>query len=445
MDRLNVKFLVTTLGCKVNQFESDAIARALEIQGWQAAGDGEQADICIVNTCTVTGKASMQSRQLIRQLMRRHAGARIIVTGCYAQTAPDEIEKIGGVHYIIGHFDKSDIPRLIIESVQDAAPETFRKVRNIERAVHFSLPPAPAYGGRTRPLLKIQDGCDRFCSYCIVPHARGPSRSMPFETVLDELAHLGHRGYREAVLTGIHLGAYGQDLDPAVALSDLLARIEAQMPLERLRLSSIEPDEVDDTLVTLLSASRILCPHLHLPLQSGDDRVLERMRRPYTRRDFADTVQQIHKALPRAGIGADVLVGFPGEDQAAFEKTLETVADLPLAYLHVFPFSARPGTPAFHFPEKVADATIKTRTARLRELGRAKKLAFTQAAMGYRHAVLVEHRRDRTTGWLKGLTANYIPTLIEGDDRLMNQILTVQPQEILPDGRLKGVPVDHKG
>ncbi|MDJ0803013.1 MAG: tRNA (N(6)-L-threonylcarbamoyladenosine(37)-C(2))-methylthiotransferase MtaB [Desulfobacterales bacterium] len=434
-----MKFRITTLGCKVNQFESDAIAQALESQGWQRAAEEDQAEVCIVNTCTVTGKASMQSRQIIRQFMRREPGARIIVTGCYAQTAPDEIEKIGGVDYIIGHFDKSDIPRLIIASLSNPPRQTQRRVRNIHTAKQFSLPPAPAYSRRTRPFLKIQDGCNRFCTYCIVPHARGPSRSMPFETVMACLVDLGRGGYQEVVLTGIHLGAYGQDLDPPSDLIALLRRIEVQRPITRLRLSSIEPDEVNGTLVDLLASSEMICPHLHLPLQSGDDRVLERMHRPYSRMAFAQTVTRIKNAMPGCAIGADILVGFPGEDEAAFERTFELVADLPLAYLHVFPFSARPGTPAYHFCDQVPDAVIKARTAALRKLGQDKKRAFAQAGMASIHAVLVENKRDRRTGWLKGLTANYIPTLLEGDDRLMNRIVTVEPQRLLSDGRLKGI------
>ncbi len=434
-----MKFRVTTLGCKVNQFESDAIAQALESHGWQRADENDQAEVCIVNTCTVTGKASMQSRQLIRQLMRRDPGARIVVTGCYAQTAPDEIEKIGGVDYIIGHFDKSDIPHLIIASFSHAPRPTQRRVRNIQTATQFRLPPAPAYSRRTRPFLKIQDGCNRFCTYCIVPHARGPSRSMPFETVLTCLDDLGRSGYREVVLTGIHLGAYGQDLDPPTSLNELLRRIELRRPIRRLRLSSIEPDEVDGPLVSLLAASDMVCPHLHLPLQSGDDRILERMHRPYGRAAFAQTVAHIKTAIPRCAIGVDILVGFPGEDEAAFERTFELVADLPLAYLHVFPFSARPGTPAYHFPDHLPDATIKKRTAALRELGQEKKRAFVKAGMATTHEVLIESKRDRHTGWLKGLTANYIPALVEGDDRLMNRIVTIEPQEMLSDGRLKGI------
>jgi threonylcarbamoyladenosine tRNA methylthiotransferase MtaB len=439
-----MKFRVTTLGCKVNQFESDAIAQGLERYGWKRASEEEQADVGIINTCTVTGKASMQSRQAIRQFIRRHPTARIIVTGCYAQTSPDEIERIKGVHYIVGQFAKSDIPRLIIESLPDTTPGPVRLVKRLPRTAKFNLPNGPAHGRRTRPFLKIQDGCDRFCTYCIVPHARGPSRSMPRDAVLERLIHLGRRGFREVVLTGIHLGAYGRDLTPPVDLMNLLAQIEDLKPVERLRLSSIEPDEIYQDLVALLAASTVYCPHLHLPLQSGDDHVLQRMHRPYDRSDLARTVRMIHNAMPQAAIGADVLVGFPGESQTAFDHTCELVAELPLAYLHVFPFSARPGTPAFHFPDPVPDQTIKIRTAKLRKLGHQKKRAFIKANMGRIHHVLIEGRRDRRTGWLKGLTANYIPTMIEGDDHLMNRIVTVEPATILSEGRIKGRLVEKQ-
>ncbi|MBL0712429.1 MAG: tRNA (N(6)-L-threonylcarbamoyladenosine(37)-C(2))-methylthiotransferase MtaB [Desulfosarcina sp.] len=438
-----MKFLVTTLGCKVNQFESDAIAQALQTHGWHAVQAGEHADVCIVNTCTVTGKASMQSRQVIRQLMRRHEGARIIVTGCYAQTAPEEIEKIGGVHYVIGHFDKSDIPRLIVESLPNDRAPAVRMVKNIQQAARFSMPPAAAYGRRTRPYLKIQDGCNCFCTYCIVPHARGPSRSMPFEAVLEQLKHLGRKNFREVVLTGIHLGAYGADLTPPTRLIDLLYRIETLRPLDRLRLSSIEPDEVSPELVAFLADSAVFCPHFHLPLQSGDDRILERMHRPYDGRYFMRTVRSIHDRMPHAAIGADVLVGFPGEDQASFDRTYDLIADLPLTYLHVFPFSARPGTPACHFPDRVSDPTVKARTARLRVLGQQKGQAFMQANIDRTHDILVENRRDGRTGLLTGVSANYLTILFEGDDRLMNHIVPVRASTVHSDKRLMGHIIEH--
>ncbi|MGD8243218.1 MAG: tRNA (N(6)-L-threonylcarbamoyladenosine(37)-C(2))-methylthiotransferase MtaB [Desulfobacterales bacterium] len=433
-----MKFDITTLGCKVNQFESDAIAQALNAYGWQRVRQGQRADVGIVNTCTVTGKASMQSRQAVRQLMRRHPGARIVVTGCYAQTAPEDIEKIGGVHYIIGHFDKSDIPRMIVASIGETRAKVVRRVKTIRPDVSFSMPPAPAYGRRTRPFLKIQDGCNRFCTYCIVPHARGPSRSMPLAAVMERLDDLGRSGFREVVLTGIHLGAYGTDLDPPVRLLDLLKRIEARPAVDRLRLSSIEPDEITDEMVAFLSASQVCCPHLHLPLQSGDDQVLQRMRRPYDSRYFARTVRTIRAALPQAAIGADVLVGFPGESQAAFTRTFDLIADLPLTYLHVFPFSPRPGTPAFHFSDRVSEKTVKARTHELRQLGQQKHQAFLQANLGKIHDVLVEHRRDRRTGLLKGISANYLTILFEGDEKLMNRIVAVENRSIDMDGRLVG-------
>ncbi len=433
-----MKFQITTLGCKVNQFESDAIAQALEAYGWQRVHHDERADVGIINTCTVTGKASMQSRQAVRQLRRRHPDARIIVTGCYAQTAPDDIERIGGVHYIIGHFDKSDIPRLIAESMDEAGCGVVRRVKNNRPAAPFSMPPAPAYGRRTRPFLKIQDGCDRVCTYCIVPHARGPSRSMPLDAVLDRLNDLGRKGYREVVLTGIHLGAYGADLDLPQNLIDLLQRVEIRPPVDRLRLSSIEPDEVSNEMVDLLSVSKICCPHLHLPLQSGDDQVLQRMQRPYDALYFDRSVRAIHTALPHAAVGADVLVGFPGESQEAFTRTFDLIADLPLTYLHVFPFSPRPGTPAFHFTDRVPEKVVKARTHELRRLGQRKHQAFLKANLDRNHDVLVEHQRDRRSGLLKGISANYLTILFEGDQGLMNRIVAVEARTIDPDGRLVG-------
>jgi threonylcarbamoyladenosine tRNA methylthiotransferase MtaB len=439
------RFRVTTLGCKVNQFETDAMAEALERHGWRCAAADEPVDVCIVNTCTVTGRASMQSRQMVRQLMRRHPQARIIVTGCYAQTAPDEIEAIGGAADIIGHADKSEIPRLIIESFEKADPAPIRRVSDIQKTSRFAMPPAPAYGRRTRPYLKIQDGCNRFCTYCIVPHARGPSRSMPLTAVRERLADLGARGYREVVLTGIHLGAYGRDLSPPLRIVDLLGRIAADEAVARVRLSSIEPDEVTPELVAIVAGNSFFCPHWHLPLQSGDDQILRRMRRPYTAAAFAATVRRIRAAMPDAAIGADILVGFPGETPAAFERTRALIDELPLAYLHVFPFSARPGTPAFHFPDPVSAPVIKTRTAVLRALGRQKKLAFATAHREGPHRVLVQSRRDRRTGRLKGLSANYLSFLVDGGDDLMNRIVDVQAQNILEDGVLTGHPLPPDG
>lgn len=433
-----MKFAISTLGCKVNQQESDTFAAALSAHGWQTAEAGELADVCIVNTCTVTGKASMQSRQLIRQLQRLHPGARIVVTGCYAQIAPEEIQAMDGIHLIAGQNRKGDLPELIVQTVEAAPGLTVSAVDRLAPSIPFRTPAQPAPGCRTRPFLKIQDGCNSFCTYCIVPHARGRSRSMPPDQVLRHVRQLAAMGYHEVVLTGIHLGAYGLDLQPAGDLWSLMAALEKERPLARIRLSSIEPNELTDAIIDLMAGSDMFCPHFHLPLQSGDDTILARMHRPYSGGLFRQRVQRIQDRLPRAAVGADVLVGFPGEDDAAFERTYGLIAKAPLTYLHVFPFSARPGTPAATFPDQVPAGTIKQRTARIRELGGVKKQAFLRSARGRKTDALVEARRDPATGLLKGLTADYLVVLLEGADRHMNTLVPVEIQGIHDGGRLLG-------
>jgi threonylcarbamoyladenosine tRNA methylthiotransferase MtaB len=422
----------------VNQHESDGLAAALCHYGWQAAGDGDIADVCIVNTCTVTQKASMQSRQLIRRLQRSHPGARIVVTGCYAQIAPHEIEAIEGVHAIVGHRRKAALPEMIVQTVEHPSQSPLWAVDDLNDDIAFAEPLATAPGRRTRPFLKIQDGCDSFCTYCIVPYARGRSRSMRPEQVLHHLKRLGAMGFQEVVLTGIHLGAYGLDLQPAIGLLTLMERIAKQQPVARIRLSSIEPHELSAELIDLVSSTPLFCPHFHLPLQSGDDGILERMRRPYRRDLFQQQILSLKARLPQAAVGTDVLVGFPGEDEDAFANTIRLLEDLPLSYLHVFPYSRRPGTPAGDDPNQIAPHLIKARSAHIRAIGARKKQIFMQDAVGRQTEVLVETRRDAATGLLKGLTGNYLTVLIDGADRHMNTIVPALLQGIQSPRALQG-------
>lgn len=428
------RFTITTLGCKVNQCESDAIARVLEKGAFIPIKKGEkgQADYVIINTCTVTHKASMQSRQAIRQARRNHPQARIIVTGCYAQTESDEIAKIEGVDAIVGHGDKQAIPVLIQESMAgtrdlSGLPD---RPRPVAKAKKFSALDTTAFGTRSRPFLKIQDGCNAFCSYCIVPHARGRSRSMVIEDVMGHLSRLGSAGFGEVVLTGIHIGAYGQDLSPATDLHALLTEIVVHKPVARVRISSIEPKELSTAIIDLTVASTGICDHFHIPLQSGDDDILKRMGRPYDSDLFRDVVQKSHARIPHAALGADVLIGFPGESDAAFENTYALVESLPLTYLHVFPFSPRKGTPAFDFTDRVADGVVKERCRRMRLLGQEKRLAFYARALGTRMQVLVEHRRDRKSHHLKGISGNYVPVLVAGPDELGGQLVDVEIEAV---------------
>ncbi len=285
------------------------------------------------------------------------------------------------------------------------------------------LPPA---GARTRPLLKVQDGCDSFCAYCIVPYARGPSRSVPLQAVIESVSRLASQGFREAVLTGIHLGNYGKDLEPRTSLLELLRAILQQPDAVRVRLSSIEPLELTDGIIELAAGSERICRHFHVPLQSGDAMVLKRMGRPYTPEEFAERVAQVRRRLPEAAIGADVLIGFPGETDAAFENTYALVERLPLTYLHVFPFSARPGTAAWGLSDPVPSGAIRERCTRMRQLDSRKRLDFHRRFVGRMVAVLAEGRREPKTGLLKGVSSNYLPVLFEGGDELFHRRVAVR-------------------
>ncbi len=435
------RFTIVTLGCKVNHYESEALALRLAEAGWVRTADADGA-LCIVNTCTVTGRAAMQSRQAVRRAVRQGAGG-VVVTGCYAQVDPEALAAIGGVDLVVGHSEKHRIPALVEDLMQNAAPGP---------APMVVAPRSPAWdfdplcdgvvGGRTRPLLKIQDGCDAFCSYCIVPYARGRSRSMPAENAMARIAALGAAGYQEVVLTGIHLGRYGRDLHPPICLADLLRRIDAEGGIERFRVSSIEPQEFDAPLIAALTGSARCCRHFHLPLQSGDDDVLRRMGRPYTAAEVAALVLTLTTAVPEAAVGLDVLVGFPGESEAAFEGTFALASSLPLAYLHVFPFSPRTGTPAARMADAVPDGAITRRCARLRRLGARKRLAFYRRFIGHDFSAPVEGRRDPHTGRLRIVTDNYLPVTFEGPDSLLNTRVTVRLDALDPDGHPTGHLVD---
>ncbi|MEA3231061.1 MAG: tRNA (N(6)-L-threonylcarbamoyladenosine(37)-C(2))-methylthiotransferase MtaB, partial [Thermodesulfobacteriota bacterium] len=429
--KLMKKFHIMTLGCKVNQCESEALDRQLTERGGRPAGLDEAVDLCVINTCTVTARAAMQSRQAVRRAIRRNPDARIVVTGCYAQTEPEAIRRIGGVDHVVGYRVKEFIPEILRSS-----PEVrFDRDLSGDRFAPLSVGVAD---DRTRPFLKIQDGCDAFCTYCIVPRARGRSRSMPLETALANLGKLKDAGYHETVLTGIHLGAYGQDLSPPEVLSGLLDRIQVRSSPDRIRLSSIEPRELTDSVIHRLAVNDIFCPHFHIPLQSGDDDTLRRMRRPYTSAFFRDLVLKIIDRIPDAAIGVDTLIGFPGETEQAFENTRALIDALPVAYLHVFPFSARPGTLAAEYQDQLSPDTIKNRCRRMRELGMEKRARFYRRHVGRAVDILVENKRDRTTGRLKGMTSNYINVLVDGGDDLKNRLIRVRINRVDEENRVMG-------
>jgi threonylcarbamoyladenosine tRNA methylthiotransferase MtaB len=415
-------YRIITLGCKVNQAESEQIRKRLKETDWQAAGPGDEPEVCIINTCAVTRKAAMQSRQAVRQAIHSHPGAAVVVTGCYAQTDPPALQQIGGLDYILDQAAKAQLA----EWLGRAVPEKQTRALQLQGSAGPGFGAPTVSAGRTRPFFKIQDGCDAFCTYCIVPYARGRSRSMPAAEVLEGIAQVFASGFRELVLTGIHLGRYGLDLDPPQDLASLLRAIAAERPAGRIRLSSIEPLELTDEILDLAAGCGCFCPHFHIPLQSGDPEILRRMGRPYAPEAFRGRIAAIRSRMPEAAIGVDILAGFPGETEAAFENTFDLIRELPVTYLHVFPFSPRPGTAACDYTPRVDPLQVKQRCERLRRLGREKRRRFHDAFAGRRIEVLVESRRDPGSGLLKGISANYLPVIFAGDDALKNTLARIR-------------------
>ena len=405
---------IATLGCKVNQFESEALMASLEQRGYRLIPFGEKADIVIVNTCTVTHRADFQSRQMIRRAFRFNPDSLIIATGCYAQVEPEAIAKIEGVRYLLGNREKNQIPDLLPLLENGEYPQI--QIANMQEEVFFSDVPLHSFHRHTRAFLKIQDGCNARCSYCIVPLARGRSRSLPPERLLEHLSILKERGFKEVVLTGIHMGAYGLDLTPPFSLERLLTRLEGEETPGRIRLSSIEPGDFSPGLISLLSQSSKVCPHLHIPIQSGDDEILNMMNRDYDHSFLCDLIVELHRRIPKVSIGADVIVGFPGETDERFERSHELIESLPFSYLHVFPFSMRKGTSASKLPHKVDEGKVKKRAEILRDLGRQKRQAFYRQFLHQELNVLVEDRKEKGTGRWKGLSRNYIPVLLNREE-----------------------------
>jgi threonylcarbamoyladenosine tRNA methylthiotransferase MtaB len=428
------KVTVATLGCKVNQCESAGIMKTMALRGMTLVPFEAEADCYIINTCTVTGRTDYQSRQLIRRAVRKNPAAAVLVTGCYAQRAPEEIARIPGVRIVAGNAEKSRLSELIQELAEGKGLQVH--VGNIRSEKRFSPLGAASFPEHTRAFLKIQDGCNAFCSYCIVPQVRGASRSLRPAEIDEGIASLAREGYREVVLTGIHLGAYGRDLIPTTDLTAVVRRIADTHPVERLRLSSIEPHEVTDELISLIGSSGVVCRHLHIPLQSGDDRILAAMNRDYDAAFFRDLVQKVHAAVPDIAVGIDVIAGFPGETEAAFANTLQLVEGLPVAYLHVFPYSQRPGTPAAAMPDQVPETEKKRRAERLRRVGTAKRQAFAERSIGTSLTVLIEGRKYKSTGFSVGFSDNYIPVACRGAAEA-NRIVRVLPGSF-QNGRLIG-------
>jgi threonylcarbamoyladenosine tRNA methylthiotransferase MtaB len=404
---------ILTLGCKVNAYDSATIGDRLRAAGCELIADGARADVVIVNSCTVTDAADAESRRVARRARRENPSARVILTGCYAQTKPEEAAAVDAVERVIG-LNRLDALVAAVTSPSAGAERIL--VGNARRERTVGTYGARSFGGNTRAFLKVQEGCDLFCTFCIIPLARGASRSLPPRQVLAEVERLAAAGFEELVLTGVHLGGYGHDLVPAVDLAWLVGALAEQGLVPRLRLSSIDPHEVSEPLLRVLAREPALCPHLHVPLQAGDDGVLRRMRRRYDTALARERLQAMRDALPEAAIGTDLIAGFPGEDDAAFERTIAFVEESPFTYVHVFPYSVRSGTTAAKLDGRNAPATIAARARRLRALGERKRAAFARRFDGTDAEVLVETTRDPRTGALRGYTRNYLRARLAGPD-----------------------------
>src|SRR6266852_2732215 len=453
-------FFIEQFGCRATQADGAALERQLLGRGCTSASTPASADIVVVNTCTVTASADAQARDAIRKLHAANPSVRVIVTGCYAQRAPEELAALPGVSWVVGNSHKPQIPQLI-ESLTAATPAESAKdffpaaallsdstvpfhsfvsfagaqhpgqigtaapqLGNIltgdifEQHAFLSAPVLGGEGNHTRPTLKIQDGCNSRCSYCVIPFVRGKSRSLPPDAVIQEIQHLTKSGYREIVLSGINLGTYGRDLSPRFEFEDLLRRILDETAVERLRISSIEPLDVTQDLVNLFASTDRIAQHFHMPLQSGSDRILAAMHRWYRAEHYARRVELIHDRLPHAAIGADVITGFPGESEADHAATLAFIERLPFTYLHVFSFSRRPGTKAATLSNEVPGAVIKRRARELRAFSEAKSSAFRQSQIGRTLRVLTLRRdnssevsADDTT---PALSSNYLNVRVRG-------------------------------
>ncbi|MBF0212850.1 MAG: tRNA (N(6)-L-threonylcarbamoyladenosine(37)-C(2))-methylthiotransferase MtaB [Magnetococcales bacterium] len=385
---------VLTMGCRVNQFESAVLGQGGEGCGFRHAEAGEASELVVINTCSVTGESDRQARQLIRRARRDHPGARIVVTGCYAQNAPERVAAMPGVDLVLGNGEKSRLWELL-ETAPVAAPESGGRIVVGDVATLTRVPamaPVDRFGDRARAFLQAQDGCDRACAYCVIPRLRGPSRSVEPDRVVEQARRFLESGYEELVLTGVNLGAYGRDLAGRPTLAELARLILELSDVGRLRISSLDPLDIDRGLIALMGDSERLCAHLHLSIQSGDDGVRRRMGRGRGRDAVLERIARVRAARPDVVLGADFIVGFPSESEEAFQRTLELTEEAELSLLHVFPYSARPDTPAAELPSAllVPGERIRERAGRLRQAGEAQLERVLRERVGGEEVVLVE-------------------------------------------------------
>src|SRR6476646_9875435 len=449
-------YFVHSFGCRATQADGAALDRQLASQGLSHASSAQEADIVVLNTCTVTAAADQDARSSIRRIHRENPAAKIMVTGCYAQRAPEEIAVLPGVTWVVGNSHKHRVAEIAAagksrpkfqadEQANGFAPQSQQNFVSLEAVslsapaftlvgdifAHTDLIAAPVLAGdsiaeKTRPNLRVQDGCDNRCSFCIIPSVRGQSRSMKLDRVIEEANALVAAGYREIVLSGINLGRWGRDFQPQQRFEHLVRALLEHTGIEKIRISSVEPMDWSDELITLVAGSPRIARHAHVPLQSGSDRILRRMHRKYRPWHYAEKIRKIREAMPQAAIGADVMVGFPGESDELFEESRSFIEHLPFTYLHVFTYSSRPGTPSATMPDQVPVHVARERNRVLRELAAEKNLAFRRKFVGQSLEVITLQTGD--DDWTEALSDNYLKVEIAGR-HAANHLLKVDVTE----------------
>lgn len=419
---------IVTLGCKVNQYDTAVILNQLPKSKYQRVPFSDKADVYVIDTCTVTHRADSEARNYINRAKRANPDGLVVVTGCYAQVSSEELKEIKGVDYVIGNSHKfSSLIKVIREGKTQEEPEVFISDIFKEKKKGFESPDIEIFPGRTRAFLKVQDGCNYACTFCIIPRARGRSRSLDIDEILNRMEKLAESGYKEIVLTGVHIASYGTDI--GTNFFELLKAIEREKIVKRVRLTSLDPADTELDLIDFIADSETICPQFHIALQSGDEHVLKRMRRRYSPEKFMDITDTIRKRIPQASIGSDIMVGFPGETEEEFLNTYEIARQSALTYFHVFPYSKRKMTPAGIMKNQVPPDQIKDRSKRLRELGSRKKTEFFRQFIGSTFPVLIEKGS-------KGTTPNYIPVRFNTDnfnigDEVPIKIIDIENEEAI--------------
>ena len=423
----NKKVAFHTLGCKVNQYDTQSMLEKFLERGYEAVEFHEKADVYIINTCTVTGLGDRKSRQMIRRAHRINPDAVIAVVGCYAQTASEEVISIPGVNLVLGTQDRDKIVDLVEQAKETGT--AINAVGDIMKVREFEEIPISSYEGKTRAVLKVQEGCNQFCSYCIIPYARGPIRSRRPESVVSEVERLVDAGFKEFVLTGIHVASYGKDLGDTDLLS-LIQSVHSIEGVERIRLGSLEPTFITQDYVNKAVELPKLCQHYHLSLQSGSDSVLKRMNRGYTTQQYRQAVDTLRKFMPNVAITTDIMVGFPGESQEEFNETMDFVREIRFSKIHVFQYSPRAGTKAANFPNQVAKDLKEQRSRELIELGKELEKMYFASFLGREEQVLFEEESKNKKGLYEGYTQHYIRVAARGNPQILNEIRPVLLQKI---------------